>query len=142
MSSKVKNLERNPRAVSTTASNRRERRKEQRNIAKDVAPHRARVAALARGVRSPNAPEVVEARKLMHKAQQTTAAHAVLDATGARNSGDPDRMAEILRSAGVPIGVMLLESVELLAYLVRLSDRPDEMLAALHERITTASSTD
>lgn len=125
--------------MSTTASNRRERRKEQRNIAKDVAHHRARVAALTRGVRSPNAPELMEARELMYKAQQTAAAHAVLNATGARHGGDPDRMAQILRSAGVPTGLLLLESVELLSYIVSLSDRPNEMLNALHERVNAAA---
>ncbi|ABM13322.1 hypothetical protein Mvan_2511 [Mycolicibacterium vanbaalenii PYR-1] len=74
----------------------------------------------------------------MIRAQQTVAAHAVLDSTEARVSGDPDRMTEILRSAGVPVAVLLLESVELLAYVVSLSDRPAELLAALHERVDPA----
>ncbi|MGP4058981.1 hypothetical protein ACTWP6_29935 [Mycobacterium sp. 4D054] len=126
--------------MTQTAANRRERRKQERNIAKDVAHHRARVAGLARGVRSPDDPELVEARRAMFRAQQTVAAHAVLDSTEARVSGDPDRMTEILRSAGVPVAVMLLESVELLAYVVSLSDRPSEVLSALRGRVDGAST--
>lgn len=126
--------------MSQTAANRRERRKQERNIAKDVAHHRARVAGLARGVRSPDDPELAEARRAMFRAQQTVAAHAVLDSAEARREGDPDRMTEILRSAGVPVAVMLLESVELLAYVVSLSERPAELLAALRERVDAAST--
>ena len=38
----------------------------------------------------------------------------------------------------MPVAVLLLESVELLAYVVSLSDRPVEMLAALRERVDAA----
>ena len=126
--------------MTQTAANRRERRKQERNIAKDVAHHRARVAGLARGVRSPDDPELVEARRAMFRAQQTAAANAVLDSAEARCGGDPDRMTEILRSAGVPVAVLLLEAVDLLAFVVKHSDRLAELLAALRDRVDAAST--
>ncbi|MCV7126835.1 hypothetical protein [Mycolicibacterium vanbaalenii] len=112
--------------------------RDRRRATNEFTRRRAQVAALSRGVRTPNDPLIEEARRAMIRAQQTVAAHAVLDSTEARVSGDPDRMTEILRSAGVPVAVLLLESVELLAYVVSLSDRPAELLAALHERVDPA----
>lgn len=76
----------------------------------------------------------------MIRAQQTAGGRAICDATGASLSGDPDLMTEILRSAGVPVAVMLLESVELLAYLLKHSDRPTEVLATLRARVDAAST--
>ena len=49
-------------------------------------------------------------------------------------------MTEILRSAGVPVAVLLLEAVDLLAFVVKHSDRPAELLAALRDRVDAAST--
>ncbi|MBX7455497.1 hypothetical protein GR927_46590 [Mycolicibacterium sp. 3033] len=114
--------------------------RDRRRATNEFTRRRAQVAALSRGVRTPNDPQLVEARRAMFRAQQTVAAHAVLDSTEARCEGDPDRMTEILRSAGVPVAVMLLESVELLSYVVSLSDRPAEVLSALRDRVDAAST--
>jgi uncharacterized protein YfiM (DUF2279 family) len=122
--------------VSTAASN----RPESRNIAPGVAHHRARVAGLARGVRSSNDPELIEARQRLYRAQQMAAVSAAIDATEARYEGDADRMTETLRTAGVPTGLVLLEAIELLALLVSLSDQPTEMLAALRQRVNAEST--
>ncbi len=45
-------------------------------------------------------------------------------------------MAQALRVPSVPMGVVLLEAVEMLSHLIGLSDRPDELMAALRERVT------
>jgi predicted DNA-binding transcriptional regulator AlpA len=70
--------------------------------------------------------------------QQTRAALADLDAVKVRNAGG-DLIAAV-RNADTPMHIRLLEAIELLAYLVRLSDRPEDMLAALRERVNAAST--
>jgi hypothetical protein len=72
----------------------------------------------------------------MFRAQQVAGASGVLDSVGARLQGDGHRMAQALRVPSVPMGVVLLEAVEMLSHLIGLSDRPDELMAALRERVT------
>lgn len=65
------------------------------------------------------------------------AALSVLQAVQHRVDGDGTAMTDTLRGTGREVSVRLCEAVELLAYLVRLSDRPAEMLAALRQRVNT-----
>ncbi len=75
--------------------------------------------------------------------EQELAALTVLRAVEHRVNHDGEAMVKTLRGTGRQVSLRLCEAVELLAYLVRLSDpsdRPAEMLAALRERVQSASS--
>lgn len=66
--------------------------------------------------------------------EQTTAALAVLAAVERRIDGDGgDAITAELRGTGREVSLRLMEAVELIAHMVRLSDRPDEMLSALRQ---------
>lgn len=68
------------------------------------------------------------------------AALTVLQAVQHRMDGEATAMTHTLRGTGREVSLRLCEAVEILAYLVRLSDRPAEMLAALRERVNTSGN--
>ena len=82
-------------------------------------------------------PQAQKARRSLRRKRQAAAAGVVLDIAVARDAGDQS-WADDVMSAPVPeLRLCFLESVELVAFLLRASDRPDELVAALREHINT-----
>lgn len=73
----------------------------------------------------------------------TDAALQVLAAVKANViDNDPEAMLRRLRGSSREVSLRLAEATNLVAHLVKMSDRPEQMLAALIETVTNVSTTD
>lgn len=90
----------------------------------------------------PGDPAIDQTRANVFEFQRCAGLSAVFDTVESRNSGaPPEEWIPKLRVRGVPLGVELLQAVEIIGYIVRLSDRPDEMVAALREQMIGGTQT-
>jgi hypothetical protein len=75
--------------------------------------------------------------------EQTDAALHVLAGVKAKViDNDPEAMLKPLRGSAREVSLRLAEATNLIAHLVKLSDRPEQMLAALVETVTAAAPGD
>lgn len=76
-----------------------------------------------------------EAKTVSHPDEQQIAALTVLRAVEHRMQGEADAMVRTLRGTGRQVSVRLLEATEIIAHLLKHSDRPEQALAALLQSV-------